>query len=325
MHAGDLHPRPRYLKISEGYDHGCAFCTIPLMRGRHRSFAYDDVLREAQLLELRGARNQPRGSGPRALRARRSGRGLTQLLRGLLDTDVPWYRLLYIYSAGLTAPNGRWRASRVVRISISRCSTHPIACWSACGNQSVGNATRAHPSHSRDHSGSGNPDHRDRRIPRESEADVDELLEFLEEIQVERVGVFTYSAQEGTRAFGLADDVPEPESPGTAGTRHSLQRVITAERYERYVGRHVRALVDRREADGMAIARTTAQADDIDGVTYVATSAPPGTELEVRIDAVMDDYDFSATEARVLSLPVALPQARRVLPVAASTIGSYGR
>jgi ribosomal protein S12 methylthiotransferase len=49
-------PHVRYLKISEGCDHGCAFCAIPLMRGKHRSFALPDVVREAQLLELQGAR-----------------------------------------------------------------------------------------------------------------------------------------------------------------------------------------------------------------------------------------------------------------------------
>ena len=53
--VGDL-PHVRYLKISEGCDHGCAFCAIPLMRGKHRSFALDEIVREAQLLELQGAR-----------------------------------------------------------------------------------------------------------------------------------------------------------------------------------------------------------------------------------------------------------------------------
>src|SRR6185437_8299094 len=53
--TGDL-PHVRYLKISEGCDHGCAFCAIPLMRGKHRSFPLDEVVREAQLIELQGAR-----------------------------------------------------------------------------------------------------------------------------------------------------------------------------------------------------------------------------------------------------------------------------
>ena len=55
IYTGDL-PHVRYLKISEGCDHGCAFCAIPLMRGKHRSFARDEVIREAQLLEMQGAR-----------------------------------------------------------------------------------------------------------------------------------------------------------------------------------------------------------------------------------------------------------------------------
>src|SRR3954453_15938556 len=55
LFTGDT-PHVRYLKVSEGCDHGCAFCAIPLMRGKHRSFALDDVLREAQLLEAQGAR-----------------------------------------------------------------------------------------------------------------------------------------------------------------------------------------------------------------------------------------------------------------------------
>ena len=104
VYSGDL-PHVRYLKISEGCDHGCAFCAIPLMRGKHRSFALADVIREAQLLELQGAREVNLVAQDLAHygRDRRDGVGLPQLLRGLLDeTSIPWVRLLYLYSAGLT-------------------------------------------------------------------------------------------------------------------------------------------------------------------------------------------------------------------------------
>src|SRR5215216_2667694 len=102
--SGDL-PHVRYLKISEGCDHGCAFCAIPLMRGKHRSFALGDVIREAQLLELQGAREVNLVAQDLAHYGRdiRDGNALPELLRALLDgTDIPWFRLLYIYSAGLT-------------------------------------------------------------------------------------------------------------------------------------------------------------------------------------------------------------------------------
>ena len=109
-----------------------------------------------------------------------------------------------------------------------------------------------------------------------------------------------------------------------------MQRAITAERYERKVGRSVRCLVDRAAtADGPATARAPWQADDIDGIVFLDRDATPGSFVENRMDAVEDDYDFRATvlrvtdEARERRAP---DRARRVLPIAASTtIGSFGR
>ncbi|MGH7717400.1 MAG: radical SAM protein, partial [Gemmatimonadaceae bacterium] len=104
LYTGDL-PHVRYLKISEGCDHGCAFCAIPLMRGRHRSFPLDEIVREAQLLELQGARELNLVAQDLAHygRDRRDGVALPELLSALLaGTTVPWLRLLYLYSAGIT-------------------------------------------------------------------------------------------------------------------------------------------------------------------------------------------------------------------------------
>jgi len=101
--AGDL-PHVRYLKVSEGCDHGCAFCAIPLMRGRHRSFALGDLVREAQLLELQGAReiNLVAQDLAHYGRDQRDGIGLSALLEALVaETTIPWIRLLYVYTAGL--------------------------------------------------------------------------------------------------------------------------------------------------------------------------------------------------------------------------------
>ena len=94
VYSGDL-PHVRYLKISEGCDHGCAFCAIPLMRGKHRSFALADVVREAQLLELQGAREVNLVAQDLAHYGRdlRNGIGLPELLRALVDeTSIPWLR-----------------------------------------------------------------------------------------------------------------------------------------------------------------------------------------------------------------------------------------
>ena len=94
-------PHVRYLKVSEGCDHGCAFCAIPLMRGRHRSFGVADVVREAQLLELQGARELNLVAQDLAHygRDRRDAIGLPELLDALVaETSIPWIRLLYLYS-----------------------------------------------------------------------------------------------------------------------------------------------------------------------------------------------------------------------------------
>src|SRR2546428_6952540 len=99
-------PHVRYLKISEGCDHTCAFCAIPLMRGKHRSEPLARVVREAQQLEAQGAKEinlvaQDLGHYGRDLGS--DGPKLPDLLEALLvETSVPWYRLLYVYSAGLS-------------------------------------------------------------------------------------------------------------------------------------------------------------------------------------------------------------------------------
>src|SRR5689334_21685608 len=105
MFAGGM-PHVRYLKISEGCDHGCAFCAIPLMRGKHRSFALDEIVQEAQLLEAQGARELNLVAQDLAHygRDRRDLElGLTEVLETLIrETTIPWIRMLYLYSAGLT-------------------------------------------------------------------------------------------------------------------------------------------------------------------------------------------------------------------------------
>ena len=164
-------------------------------------------------------------------------------------------------------------------------------------------------------------------FPGETDDDFQRLLDFLEETRFDRVGAFTYSAQEGTRAWSLADDVPDDVKRERLERLTELQRVITAERYETRIGTRARVLVDRlTDESGRAQARTSWQADDVDGVTRVATDAAPGDFVEVELTAVEDDYDFAATVVRVLDRQRTTPRPTRigrVLPV--TTAGSFGR
>jgi ribosomal protein S12 methylthiotransferase len=190
-------------------------------------------------------------------------------------------------------------------------------------------------------------------FPGETEDDFRRLLDFVDEVRFDRVGAFTYSPQEGTRAHELADDVPEALKRERLERLLEVQRAITAERYEERVGETATVLVDRKGTRGRpAQCRAPWQADDVDGVTWVHTDAPAGSFVEVRVDEVVDDYDFDATARRVVdaapapararrgrSLPVAAaapapppgvrtpaaPQAPALPAGASSTVGSFGR
>jgi ribosomal protein S12 methylthiotransferase len=329
IYAGDL-PHVRYLKISEGCDHGCAFCAIPLMRGKHRSFARDEIVREAQLLEAQGAREINLVAQDLAHYGRdvRDGVRLPELLESLLaETSIPWIRMLYLYSAGITprlldvvardsrilpyldmpmqhgsdavlARMRRPERKRTIRDRVARFreAVPGVAIRTTC---IVG-------------------------FPGETEHDFEELMEFLEEIQFDRVGAFTYSPQEGTRAAEMTDDVPDAIKRERLECLTELQRSITGERYESRTGKVSRLIVDRSGENGDSVGRLPWQADDVDGVTFVAERLEPGEFVDVAVEEVVDDYDFRATVVNhVARAPRLTTVARRSLPMA--TIGSYGR
>ena len=336
LFSGDM-PHVRYLKVSEGCDHGCAFCAIPLMRGKHRSFTLDDVVREAQLLEAQGAREvnlvaQDLAHWGRDFRDGPMRESLATLLENLVrETSIPWIRMLYLYSAGITPrllelvateprimpyfdmpmQHGsdevlkrmrRPERNRTIREKVAKIRevVPDVAIRTTC---IVG-------------------------FPGETDADFETLLALLEDVQFDRVGAFTYSPQEGTAAHALHDDVPESLKQERLERLNELQRSITSDRFEQRVGKTVRAMVNR--VDGELIeARAIWQADEIDGVTACSSrlaAVGPGDIVDVHVESVVDDYDLTASIERVLSRANREPQAasrKRQLPMI--SIGSYGR
>jgi ribosomal protein S12 methylthiotransferase len=299
-------PHVRYLKISDGCDHTCAFCAIPLMRGRHRSEPLERLVREAQVLEAQGAKEinvvaQDLGHYGRDLG--RSGPKLPDLLGALLrETSVPWFRLLYVYSAGLTDPLVRVIATEprivpYVDIPIQHASDSMLERMRRPERQ---HTIREKVSWLRE----AIPDVAIRTttivgFPGETEQDFRVLCDFADEIEFERLGVFTYSEQEGTRAAGLPDDVPDGVKRERQEALLEIARTASEERLARYVGRETEVLVDRvaQTDDGGAthVGRVPWQADDVDGVTFVQRGgwAAPGDLVRVRIEHNLD-YDFHA-------------------------------
>ncbi|MCK5447078.1 MAG: 30S ribosomal protein S12 methylthiotransferase RimO [Gemmatimonadetes bacterium] len=315
----------RYLKISEGCDHGCAFCAIPLWRGRHRSFEADRLVAEAQRLEAQGAVEINLVAQDLAHYGRdlRNGTDIASLLRRLLDeTGVPWFRLLYIYSAGLREPLVELVATeRRVLPYLDM----PIQHASDAVLQRMRRPERQGPLREKiAWLRSSIPDLTLRTtllvgFPGEAEEDFRDLLDFMEDVEFDRLGAFAFSAQDGTRAMSMEGEFL-PDGVGVERLEEllELQRAISADRLAASIGRRVEALVD--EGGESPVARTWGQADDVDGVTVLEddTDLAAGTIVEVEIlDA--DDYDLRGTVRRIIRAP-ATPSGpgagqRRTLPV----------
>jgi len=302
-------PHVRYLKISEGCDHTCAFCAIPLMRGRHRSEPLERLVREALLLESQGAKEINLVAQDLAHYGRdlgRDGPQLPDLLEALLrETSVPWFRLLYVYSAGLTPRLLQLMATepRVVPyidIPIQHASDRMLERMRRPERQAtirdkvalLRDAVLEIAVRSTAIVG----------FPGETDDDFRELCEFAEEIGFERLGVFTYSEQEGTRAAQYPDDVPDEVKRARQEELTEIQRAISAERLARYVGKTTEVLVDHLadpDVDRAThVGRVMWQADDVDGVTYIAQGgwARPGEFVTATVvDA--EDNDFHAMAA----------------------------
>jgi ribosomal protein S12 methylthiotransferase len=143
-------------------------------------------------------------------------------------------------------------------------------------------------------------------FPGETEDDFDAMLDLLEEIRFDHVGAFTYSVEEGTRAAAMADQVPDAVRRERLERLQELQRSISLERNERWVGGETTVLIDRlvgRDMDAPpedadpgrgAIGRTVGQALEVDGVVHIADagSARAGDFVRVRIEEALD-YDLA--------------------------------
>ena len=299
-------PHIRYLKISEGCDHSCAFCAIPLMRGNHRSEPIDRLVVEAQQLEQEGAKEitlvaQDLGQYGRDLGP--GGVRLPDLLDALLsETSVPWYRLLYVYPLGL----GERLVGKMAReprllpymdIPIQHGSDSVLERMRRPERQDT---IRGKVALLRE----AIPDITIRTtvvlgFPGETEQDFRVLCDFIEEVEFDRLGTFTYSRQDGTVSAELPDDVPEDVKRARQEELMEIQRIITDDRLGRFVGRETEVLVDGEteptEEVYMHVGRVKWQADDVDGVTYLANGGTvcPGEFCHVVIEDNRD-YDFYA-------------------------------
>lgn len=299
-------PHTSFLKVSEGCDHSCAFCAIPLMRGLHRSAPVADLVREAQALEAQGVREiniisqDTTWYGRDRKRSGEDGELLPDLLRALLaETGVPWYRLFYMYPSGITREVVELLASQprlvpYLDMPIQHGSDNVLRAMRRPERQStirerVRWLREAIP-------------HLTLRttvivgFPGESEGDFNELLALLEELRFDRVGAFPYSVEEGTPAATMEGQLPREVKTERLEALMDVQREISFELNVAQIGRRTMALVDRVVDDDPEFAfqaRIESQALDVDGVTNLLPdeSVTPGSFVDIEIvDAL--DYDL---------------------------------
>jgi ribosomal protein S12 methylthiotransferase len=295
-----------YLKISEGCDHRCSFCIIPSMRGGLDSRPVGEVLREAETLVESGVKellviSQDTSAygvdrkyridfwGGRPVKTH-----ITELAREL-GTLGAWVRLHYVYPyphvdelVELMAGGGSLLPYLDIPFqhaspTVLRAMRRPAAAENTL-RRIEGWRERV-------------PDLILRStfivgFPGETEADFEELMQWLEAAQLDRVGCFTYSAVEGA----AANELPGAVDPEVAEQRRErfmlLQENISANRLIAKVGREMRVLVDEVGEEGSVLARSAADAPEIDGVVYVegTEKVAVGDWLDVRIiDADIHD------------------------------------
>jgi ribosomal protein S12 methylthiotransferase len=293
-----------YLKISEGCDHTCAFCAIPLMRGLHRSQPVVELVREAAGLGAAGVKeinivSQDTTWYGRDLRRKdRDAALLPDLLRALVaGTEIPWYRLFYMYPSGITRElveliadearilpyldmpiqHGSDRMLEAMRRPERRRTILERVGWLREAVPDLTLRTTVIVG-----------------FPGETEDDFRAMLDLLDEVQFERVGAFTYSVEEGTRAADMPDHVDDDVMVERLEEVMELQRGISLDRNLATLGRTMDVLVDQPVDDDpelVAVGRTVAQAIDVDGVTHLRAAAPLVAGQLVRAK-IVEAYDY---------------------------------
>lgn len=302
-----------YVKIAEGCDYNCAFCIIPKLRGAYRSRDEASVVAEARSLAARGVKELLLVSQDTTFygidRDRQDRGALGRLLRALnAIEELEWIRLLYLYPTTITADTIEAMAAcekvvRYIDLPLQHASAAVLKRMRRPGTRTSYEALLANLRHAL-------PGVTLRTtfvvgFPGETEADVDELVDFVKTIEFDHVGVFTYSHEEGTAAAAMDDDVPAAVKRKRQTRVMQVQRRIVARRQKARIGQRVRAVVDgpSPEHDLVLQGRLSGQAPEVDPVVFFTdcdpSDYPPGTFVDAEV------VDASGYDLIVRALEVA--------------------
>jgi ribosomal protein S12 methylthiotransferase len=309
-----------YLKVAEGCGNPCSFCHIPAMRGDFRSRPVGDLVAEARRLETAGAREIVLIAQDTTRYGEDLGidRGLRTLVSALLEaTEVPWIRFLYAYPATLDeglfelmADNERFVS--YLDIPLQHASRPVLKAMRRGGDARsyIGLIERAR---------AIVPDLAIRTtfivgFPGEGETEFDELLDFVDAVRFDHLGVFTYSWQDENPGAALGDPVPEELKTERRARVLELQQGLSLRINEGLVGRVLPAIVagPLAEMELLTEGRLKRQAPEIDGRLLINDgAAEPGSLIETEITEA-HPYDLVGRVVRIVTPPVA---GTRFLPV----------
>ena len=296
-------PWSAYLKISEGCNHRCTFCTIPSFRGAHQSKPIERVVAEANHLARQGTREinliaqDVTQYGFDLYKAFT----LPRLLRELNVVEgIDWIRLLYFYPNLLTDEviEAMATLNKVVKyIDIPLQHTHPDTLrrmhrpWDGDRYLRLFEQVRA-----------AMPDVAIRTtfivgFPGETDAEFQHLLDFTRDARLDRVGAVTFSKEPGTHAHDLEGQVAPRIKQERYDKFMRLQQRISLEKNEAWVGRELDVLVEDAR-DGWLVGRSFRDAPEIDGLVFVQGEAKPGDLVTARVNGA-EHYDLSAQAERV--------------------------
>ena len=288
-----------YLKISEGCDRPCSFCAIPLMRGRHISKPIDQIILEAKNLVRNGVREImliAQDSTYYGIDIYKK-RAMSELLKKLSDVEgLDWIRIHYAYPAGfpmdiievmrerdnicnyldIPLQHGSTNMLKIMKRGITREKTDELIKNIRDINPEIALRTTLIAGH-----------------PGETERDFQEMYDFVERSQFDRLGIFTYSHEEGTSAHKLEDDVPEQVKRSRSNKIMALQQKISTKKNKNKVGKTVKVLIDRVDANNY-YGRTEQDSPEVDNEVII-----PSKEMHLRVG---DFYDVKITDSKEYDL-----------------------
>ena len=278
-----------YIKIAEGCDNGCSFCSIPIMRGLQKSRTIDSIIWEAEKLVENGVKElliiaQDSTSYGWDLKPKVY---LNDLIKSLNNLNVDWIRLHYAHPAHLSQ-----RIIEELANSDKVCSYLDMPIQHSSDKILKSMRRGLGQTGIRDRINSLRKSVSDIRIrttlivgyPGEEDEDFKQLYDFVDEMKFDRLGVFTYSEEEGTLAEDMDDNVPKKIKDERKSIIMDLQANISASKNEEMVGKTYKVLVDKC-GETVSVGRTEYDSPEIDNIVQIKSPVKKGEFVNVKIES----------------------------------------